>query len=1168
MPINNVFADPLVRRALGSLLCAGLATPFAQAQDITSETTVPVSTDTVAGGTPGDVVVTETGSIVLSGTEGVAAITLNSHNSIRHDGLISITNTDSVTGIQVQSGWSGDVTIGGAIALLEDYERLDTDDDGDADGPLALGTDRHGIRLETGGWHEGNIVLDAGATISVEGNTSTGVSLLSTLDGDVLLKGGISVVGDQAIGVDLRELIDGNVLLRGAISARGTDAQAVSVSGGVSGALTIETALTSTGFTSTEASNYIAPLNVDEDTPDIQDRIDAEDLKANGPTLSIARSIANGLLVNGSMLDLDPKDPDLPKTDPEDYNANRATGSITSIGSAPAVLIAPDATGLATSDIFLGQVSETVRDTLDNDGDGDTEEMIASFRYAHGLINRGSILADGLNIGYQATGLQVRGSLDSQFSTEILGGIQNTRIIEAKAYEADATAIDFGRGGLIGSLRNSGRISSQVNTINGDEAIAVKIDAGAWLETIENAGTVFSETIGDSGSAFAIIDHSGSLTEISNTGTISATLSGNGLSATGLGRAVAVDVSRSLADVSLTQSRATEPVGNTNGDDAIDARDIANPVLNGDIIFGAGNDQFNVLAGSVTGDTTFGLGDAQMTLDNARYLGNVTFSDGVNVLNLSNQASFNGTLRFDNGLADVALMNSSFSGRLISSGRLSSFSAIDSDIMFSSDTAASLGQFSIQGDSLLQVAIDPQRAGGTPHLTVEQIAEIGPGVTIQPSLQAILPADFSYTLIEAGDLIYQGALDNSLIVNAPFLYSVSLAREDADRDALRMTFDLKTSEELGFDLNQAAAYSAVLEVFSADPELGAALAAIDEEKAFFEVYNLLLPQRTDAATRYLSSQSTAAFGALANRLDTIAVDAESRTGVWAQEYYTYLDLENETATPGYNGTGLGLATGIDRPLGPIDVAGLFITYSSGDFEEKTGSANPVTTSSFGVGLYARESLGIVDLSLAGQVSGVEFHSRRVVDLADRDYEQKAAWEGSSIALSAGLSSMFEQGRLFARPKLSVDYFWLDQDAYSETGNANLPAPTDAQSPNLNDRLALAVDAAQTDRLSTSAVLEVGARFRTGRYGANQIIPHLSLGYRSERSSTPYSTQARFLSSETQFDIRAQDRFSDALLAGLGLSTESPLGSARFGFDAEVSENGITHFGGATLKLKF
>lgn len=207
-------------------------------------------------------------------------------------------------------------------------------------------------------------------------------------------------------------------------------------------------------------------------------------------------------------------------------------------------------------------------------------------------------------------------------------------------------------------------------------------------------------------------------------------------------------------------------------------------------------------------------------------------------------------------------------------------------------------------------------------------------------------------------------------------------------------------------------------------------------------------------------------------------------------------------------------------------------------------------------------------ALASQVSRVDFNSRRVVHLANLDYEQRAAWDGTSIAVSAGLSSRFEQGRLYARPKLSVDYFQLDQDAYTETGNANLPTPADEQSPNLNDRLALAVNGAQTDRLSASAVLEVGAQFLTGRHGANLVLPHLSLGYRSERSSTPYASQARFLSSDTVFDIRAQDSFKDAFLAGFGLSTESPLGSARFGYEAELSEHGITHFGGATLKLRF
>ena len=331
------------------------------------------------------------------------------------------------------------------------------------------------------------------------------------------------------------------------------------------------------------------------------------------------------------------------------------------------------------------------------------------------------------------------------------------------------------------------------------------------------------------------------------------------------------------------------------------------------------------------------------------------------------------------------------------------------------------------------------------------------------------------------------------------------------------------------------------------------MADISEEAEFLQVYDLLLPQRTDAATRYLSSQGSAVFGALGNRIKTISNLGAGNMGLWTQEYFTIIDVEEDTNVPGYNGSGLGFAAGFDRKLGFVDVAGIFVNYASGDFEEKTGGTNPVTTSGIGIGLYAKESIGWLDFAISSQFSSVDFNSRRQVEIGDLFFEQTGEWTGSSAMTSASLSSEFTNDRFYARPQLSVDFFQLDQDAYTESGD---------------ERLAVSVSSAKTDRTSASALLELGARFPIGDRNPSYIIPEVSLGYRGELSSSPYQATAQFLGSEETFDILAQDTFSDALLAGISISADSVMGSARFGYDVEVADEGIIHFGGATLKLKF
>ena len=1135
------------------LLCTSLCGPLAFAQVISTETTEPVATSTADNGAPADITITEDGSIELGGSEGQVAVTMDSDNNITHDGVIQIDDTNNVTGILLEADRSGDLTMSGAINLVEDYTRTDDDDDDDLDGPLAIGENRIGIHLEDGGTHTGDIDLQTGSSIAVEGNNSAGILLESRLDGRFTLDGAIGVIGTDSVALEVDNGVTDDVLISGTITAQGANTRALSLDGTIDGNLTIESSVTVTGFTNTSVTNYIDPLAVTDDTTPVSERIDAEDLNDSGPAVAIGGSLTRGFLINGNVDDFISEEDtaDESKDTIEDFDENRSVGVISSIGSAPAVLITPDLDGDATEDVIFGTIVETVRDTTDDDEDDDVTETLATFTYDHGLINRGAISANGLNVGYDATAIRIEGAASGTFTTEIIGGILNTGTIDADAFEANATGLDLGAGAVIGALDNRGRISAEIETVAGHTAAALQIADGAELDTLVNSGSILASTDGETGNAYAVRDLSGGLTNITNNGVIAATQTDNGVVSEELGVAIALDLSAAQTGISLLQERTT-PTEDTNGDDIIDENDVGTPGIIGDILFGAGNDTFTVRSGSIVGDTDFGLGDAVMSLTSATYTGDINFSSGANDLTLTS-STLVGDLTFAGTSASFNLNDSVYEGQLISDGSLSSLNAVDSDLLLSSDTAAILSALTITGDSILQVALDPQATNRLVSLTVTGSATIGEGVSIRPDLETISSTDFTHTFIDAGVLSFDGVLDDALIQDAPFLYNVELVLNDDTRDTLDLEFNLKSPDELGLDLNQAAAYDAVLDVFSSSSDLGAAFADITEEAEFHQVYDLLLPQRTDAATRYLSSQGSAVFGALGNRLKAVSGTGERNLGLWAQEYFTIIDIEEDTNVPGYNGSGLGFAAGFDRNVGFVDVAGVFVNYSSGEFEEKTGGTNPVTTSGFGVGLYAKESIGWLDFAVSSQISTVDFNSRREVELGELFFEQTGEWSGTSAMTSASVASEFNANQFYARPQLSVDFFKLDQDAYTENGD---------------DRLAVSVSSAETDRASASALLELGARYPVGDFSQSYIIPELSLGYRSELSSTPYQATARFLGSEETFDILAQDTFSDAVLAGISLSAESVMGTARFGYDVEIADEGLIHFGGATLKLKF
>ena len=1127
--------------------------PYALAQEISTETTEPVTTSTIDNGAPGDVTITEDGSIELSGTEGQVAVTMDSDNNITHNGTISIVDTDNVAGIALQADRTGDLTMSGSISLLEEYEREDDDDDGDLDGPLAIGENRVGIRLDSGGTHTGEINLETGASILIEGNQSAGIRLGSNLAGSLTMDGLISVLGEDTVGIEIDDGATGDVLISGNVSAQGANARGISLDGNVGGNVTVESSVTSTGFTDTSESNYIRPLDVDDDTDPVDERIDAEDLNDNGAALAIGGSLSGGLLINGNVDDFisDEDTEDETKDTIEDYDENRTTGILSSLGSAPALLISPDLDGGASESITLGPVTETVRDTTDDDEDEDTSETLAVFDYDQGLINRGSIAANGLNIGYEATAVRVEGSADGAFTTTLTGGMLNTGDISAQAFEADAAAISLGSGARVGTLENSGDITAQVSSVTDFSATALLIEDGAELSQLTNSGEISASSFGEAVNVIAIQDASDSLTEITNTGTISAFHTFDGTEVETVGITRAVDLSNSTQDITYLQRRAT-PTDDVNNDDEINSDDVVAPTLAGDILFGSGNETLTSTSGTIVGNVDFGLGNASMALSGTTFEGDVAFSDGDNDISL-NASTFTGNILFGGDSNVLDLSNSTFTGQLFSDGALDRMIAVDTDLLLSEGMAATLNTFSLTGDSLLQVDIDPRAANQLATLTVLDVATLGDGVRIRPDLQGISSTDFTHTFIDAGTLAFDGILDDTLIEDTPFIYNVELVVSDAERDTLDLEFNLKTTEELGLDLNQSAAFEAILDVFSKDDELGAALAEVTEESEFFQIYDLLLPQRTDAATRYLSSQASAAFGALGNRVKTLSNSEEQRFGFWVQEYFTMIDIDAETDVPGYNGSGLGFAAGLDSRFARLDVIGVHLNYSSGDFEEKTGGNNPVTTSSFGIGLYAKESIGPLDFLIASQISSIDFNSRREIEIDALEFDQTAEWTGTSAMTSASVSSQFEMGQFYARPQISVDYFALEQDSYSERGD---------------ERLALEIAAADTDRTTATAVLDLGARLPVGDRNPAFIIPELSIGYRSEIDSTPYETTARYLSSEETFEILAQDAFSDAFLAGFSISTDSIMGSARFGYDIEIAEEGLIHFGGATLKLKF
>ncbi|MNQ69785.1 hypothetical protein D3C85_844020 [compost metagenome] len=348
-------------------------TPPAETVISTARTT-PISTATATGTAPNNIRFASGGSIAV--TSG-AAVTIDSNNGVDMDSGSSIgmaKAADGATGILAQGGTTGPITIGGSISITDDIEEYkDTDKDGDADGPFASGTGRYGLRVMGAGAKTGNILVDSGGAILVEGNNSYGISVEAPLVGNLTNFGSINVVGDNARGISLTGPVTGDVSVLGSVSVRGENAVGVAVGGDVDGRVAIHGTVVSTGYRYTTRPNNKPTSGTVPAEVLFLENLDADDLLQGGPAVSISADVAKGVLFDAGPsygangIDGDDDGDGVKNGDEDDDgdgvknrddtdrdgdglpDANESRAKVTAYGGAPAVVV-----GSATRDVTLG----------------------------------------------------------------------------------------------------------------------------------------------------------------------------------------------------------------------------------------------------------------------------------------------------------------------------------------------------------------------------------------------------------------------------------------------------------------------------------------------------------------------------------------------------------------------------------------------------------------------------------------------------------------------------------------------------------------------------------------------------------------------------------------------------------------------------------------------
>jgi hypothetical protein len=1068
---------------------------------ISTARTTPIATSNATGSGADSIRIASGGAINVG--SGVA-MTLNSSHSVDIDSGGSITMATAANGataVLANGGNAGDVLIGGSIKIEDNIASgadVDTDNDGDGDGDFAEGTGRYGVRVAGATALDGDVVLETGGSIAVEGNNSYGVAVEAPLTGNLDILGGVGILGNNGYGVRVTGDVGGDVRLVGAITAQGENVVGASVEGDVAGSLLAQSTISVTGYRHTNRPPVRPDSHVETAGNDADflflDELDADDLLQGGPGLRVASNIAGGVLFDrppsygGTGIEDDDDDDGVKNGDEDDdgdgtINRNdtdrdgngltdtaEAVSSVTSYGSAPAVLVGSD-----TRSISLG--------------------LVGSGAEAYGFINRGSISGQAIYDGMDAAGVRFGGGAGQ--TVTIAGGVRNDGTIVALGSEADATAVRIGDGVSTPLFLNGGEVSAGVASDVAAAATAIRIDATASLATLTNNGSILATATGGVATVVAIQDLSGTLSSITNTRSLRALLAANADGDPITGTTTAIDASANTTGVALLQTGVTvtpsASIPDTDGDGVPDANE---PLIVGDIRLGSGGDTVDIRNGQVLGDIDFGA--------------------GADSLSITGGGVVRGALADSGGGLSINVANGVLDAR--------------------HTTPLNVTDLSVGANGDLIITVDPANSasGG---FNVSGTATLADGASLGVRFTSLLAGPDRLTLIDAATLNSGVINADAVQENSPYLYVVDVGT-DAPAGEIFVDVRQRTAEEADLIAVEASMYDSFYAALG-DADAGdirnAFLAQTGRED-FINLYEQLLPDHSGGPLLSLASGVDAVTRALTGRN---ASAAPGETSAWVQEINFYAD-KDKTDTYGFRSEGFGVAGGVERGSG-LGAVGLTAAFTSSDLEDPESEAEEVLSANLlELGLYWRAQ-GQYWTTWARAAAGyATFTSERRFVGGGLNLSNESDWSGFTLAAAGGASYERNFGRFSIRPEAYAEFFSLSEDGHVETGGG--------------DGFDLEIDDREGHLFTATAAVNIGMAM-----GENSWLrPELRVGWRQNISVDPGETIARFRSGGPDFTLDGGTIEGGGPIVGLRVNIGNELGMLSVSADAEMIEDYIRY----------
>lgn len=1063
---------------LAAALAGAGAAGEAQAADltITTSTTTPVVTSNANGG-PGDVSVTSSGSVTVATSQ--SAITIDSNNDVSNAGTLSSNDANNTTAIHATGGNTGNITNTGTISLVESYVLADTDSDGDLDGAFATGSNRNGILLDGVGTFTGDITNSGGITI--EGNGSAAIRLDTLLSGDLLSTGSINITGDNSAGVVINggvgAGVNGDVLIRSSVVVRGDGSSGVLVNAPITGQLRLNGGWTVTGFHSTTA-----PAN--------QTTLDPDDLLIGGAAISVHASVGAGVVVEGIGVEDDPDDDGDGITEAAGDTNDDLTANIASVGSAPALLISSD----PSANLVVGPIAS---------GTG----------AGYGVHVRGTLSSAGVFNNIDATTILLQGSAGATVTTA--NGLILDGVVATSAVQADAYSVRVGGYASVPNIIVRRALSTSVGSDGADSAYSFYFDPNATVNSLSNSSTIVTHLFGETGNAVSITDRSNTLATINNSGTIDAQVIATDSDTTDnippppvTGQGIAIDVSTSTIAVTVNQTALTP----FTDDDAVDD-DVATPAaiqITGDILFGAGADNLNLLAGKITGDVSFGAGADSFTVDNgAIYFGRVDDSGGDLTINV-----IDGTLALNGGTLNM--------------------------------TTAHFG-----ADAQLGVVLSTTPSEST-VLNISGTVTFDPGAVVVPIVPSGLPVSGTHTFLTAGSIVGGANVTGPITSEGvPYLYNLNINQVG---NTLEAGFLLKTPAQLGLNRNQSIAFDPIIEAARLDSNVSAALSLLDNQADFFGAYDDLMPSYSSAATELATTAIQQMQSATTNRLNQTRINNIHDVSAWAQEIGYALTRDPEDVNgQKFRGHGFGLAGGIDGPLDNGAMFGLSASFISSEAKD-SGRPDGEISASFGqLNAYLGTALGPIDLDFVGGLGVGKLSERRFVQIGTFSARTDADWwsyEGHGAVRAS--APMRLASWLVVSPQVALTYVGLQEDGYTEQGGG------DAIDFEASDQF--------SQRLWADAGIDFAARFQMR--GQSVVQPHIYAGYRANTIDDAAERSFRFVSTGTEFTLTDDTLGSGGPLVGIGIDATNGYSTFSLSYEGEFGDQVDRHSLNAAIRFRF